>query len=143
MEVGSQLHLSARVLDVANGETTEPVAVEGDPLDAHLMVNELAQIFKCLDIDTEEVLEAAGTKWNFIPMRPGLVGGHCIGVDPYYLTAKAEALASGQVSELITIHRNTDAAGQLSDIRDLIAADVDAIMGGNWLRFYDEAFGPA
>ncbi|MAL96512.1 MAG: Vi polysaccharide biosynthesis UDP-N-acetylglucosamine C-6 dehydrogenase TviB [Haliea sp.] len=54
------------------------------------LVNELAVIFNRLGIDTEEVLEAAGTKWNFLPFRPGLVGGHCIGVDPYYLTHKAQ-----------------------------------------------------
>lgn len=54
------------------------------------LINELAIIFNKLDIDTLEVLEAAGTKWNFLPFRPGLVGGHCIGVDPYYLTQKAE-----------------------------------------------------
>jgi UDP-N-acetyl-D-galactosamine dehydrogenase len=54
------------------------------------LVNELAMIFNRLGIDTEEVLKAAGTKWNFLPFRPGLVGGHCIGVDPYYLTYKAE-----------------------------------------------------
>jgi UDP-N-acetyl-D-galactosamine dehydrogenase len=56
------------------------------------LVNELAMIFDRVGIDTEEVLEAAGTKWNFLPFRPGLVGGHCIGVDPYYLTYKAEQL---------------------------------------------------
>ncbi|MFM2053544.1 MAG: hypothetical protein RL456_1581 [Pseudomonadota bacterium] len=56
------------------------------------LMNELAIIFNRLDIDTTEVLEAAGTKWNFLPFRPGLVGGHCIGVDPYYLTHKAEML---------------------------------------------------
>ncbi|MDF9801110.1 UDP-N-acetyl-D-galactosamine dehydrogenase [Catalinimonas alkaloidigena] len=55
-------------------------------------VNELALIFDRLQIDTQEVLEAAGTKWNFLPFRPGLVGGHCIGVDPYYLTHKAESI---------------------------------------------------
>ncbi|WP_264182112.1 nucleotide sugar dehydrogenase [Brevundimonas poindexterae] len=55
------------------------------------LVNELAIIFNRLGIDTQAVLEAAGTKWNFLPFRPGLVGGHCIGVDPYYLTHKAEA----------------------------------------------------
>jgi UDP-N-acetyl-D-galactosamine dehydrogenase len=55
-------------------------------------VNELALIFEKIGIDTSEVLEAAGTKWNFLPFRPGLVGGHCIGVDPYYLTHKAESL---------------------------------------------------
>jgi len=56
------------------------------------LVNELAMIFERVGIDTEEVLEAAGTKWNFLPFRPGLVGGHCIGVDPYYLTFKAQRL---------------------------------------------------
>tara|TARA_B100000795_G_scaffold100331_1_gene73809 strand:+ start:12545 stop:13831 length:1287 start_codon:yes stop_codon:yes gene_type:complete len=56
------------------------------------LVNELALIFNKLGIDTEAVLKAAGTKWNFLPFRPGLVGGHCIGVDPYYLTHKAEAI---------------------------------------------------
>lgn len=56
------------------------------------LVNELAIIFERIGIDTEEVLLAAGTKWNFLPFRPGLVGGHCIGVDPYYLTYKAEQL---------------------------------------------------
>ncbi|TDT39462.1 UDP-N-acetyl-D-galactosamine dehydrogenase [Halospina denitrificans] len=56
------------------------------------LVNELSLIFERLGIDTEEVLNAAGTKWNFLPFRPGLVGGHCIGVDPYYLTHKAQAV---------------------------------------------------
>ena len=56
------------------------------------LINELAVIFNRLGIDTEAVLKAAGTKWNFLPFRPGLVGGHCIGVDPYYLTHKAEAI---------------------------------------------------
>ena len=54
------------------------------------LINELSVIFGKLDIDTLDVLEAAGSKWNFLPFRPGLVGGHCIGVDPYYLTHKAE-----------------------------------------------------
>ena len=56
------------------------------------LINELAIIFNAMDIDTESVLKAAGTKWNFLPFRPGLVGGHCIGVDPYYLTHKAQEL---------------------------------------------------
>ena len=56
------------------------------------LMNELALIFHKIGIDTLEVLEAAGTKWNFLPFRPGLVGGHCIGVDPYYLTHKADKL---------------------------------------------------
>ncbi len=56
------------------------------------LINELAMIFNRLGLDTLEVLEAGGTKWNFLPFRPGLVGGHCIGVDPYYLTYKAQQL---------------------------------------------------
>ncbi len=56
------------------------------------LINELALIFNRLNIDTEQVLRAAGTKWNFLPFRPGLVGGHCIGVDPYYLTHKAQEI---------------------------------------------------
>jgi UDP-N-acetyl-D-galactosamine dehydrogenase len=56
------------------------------------LVNELAQLFKKMGLDTQEVLAAAGTKWNFHPYRPGLVGGHCIGVDPYYLTHKAQMI---------------------------------------------------
>ena len=56
------------------------------------LINELAVIFNQLDIDTEAVLNAAGTKWNFLPFKPGLVGGHCIGVDPYYLTHKAQSI---------------------------------------------------
>jgi len=67
------------------------------------LVNELALIFNRVGIDTQEVLEAAGTKWNFLPFRPGLVGGHCIGVDPYYLTHKAEAL--GYHPQLISAAR--------------------------------------
>ena len=65
--------------------------IENSQRDVNIaFVNELAIIFNKLDIDTEAVLEAAGTKWNFLPFRPGLVGGHCIGVDPYYLTHKAQ-----------------------------------------------------
>jgi UDP-N-acetyl-D-galactosamine dehydrogenase len=66
-------------------------------------VNELSVIFNRLGIDTQEVLEAAGTKWNFLPFRPGLVGGHCIGVDPYYLTHKAQEV--GYNSEIILAGR--------------------------------------
>ncbi len=67
------------------------------------LVNELALIFNRLGIDTLEVLEAAGSKWNFLPFRPGLVGGHCIGVDPYYLTHKAQAI--GYQPEIILAGR--------------------------------------
>ena len=66
-------------------------------------VNELAKIFQLIGIDTNEVLEAAGTKWNFLKFKPGLVGGHCIGVDPYYLTHKAQAL--GYLPEVILAGR--------------------------------------
>lgn len=67
------------------------------------LINELAMIFEQLNIDTHEVLEAAGTKWNFLPFKPGLVGGHCIGVDPYYLTYKA--LEVGHNPEMILAGR--------------------------------------
>jgi UDP-N-acetyl-D-glucosamine/UDP-N-acetyl-D-galactosamine dehydrogenase len=67
------------------------------------LINELAIIFNRLGIETEAVLRAAGTKWNFLPFRPGLVGGHCIGVDPYYLTLKAEAI--GHHPEIILAGR--------------------------------------
>lgn len=70
------------------------------------LMNELALIFNRLDIDTLDVLEAAGTKWNFLPFRPGLVGGHCIGVDPYYLTYKAEAV--GHHPQVILAGRKTN-----------------------------------
>lgn len=74
-------------------------------------VNELALIFERLNLDTTSVLEAAGTKWNFLPFRPGLVGGHCIGVDPYYLTFKAEEI--GYHPEVILSGRRiNDSMGQ-------------------------------
>jgi UDP-N-acetyl-D-galactosamine dehydrogenase len=74
-------------------------------------VNELAKIFNRIGIDTLDVLEAAGTKWNFLPFRPGLVGGHCIGVDPYYLTHKAQEL--GYRPEIILAGRRVnDGMGQ-------------------------------
>ncbi len=74
--------------------------IENSQRDVNIaFVNELAEIFDRLGIDTTDVLEAAGTKWNFLPFRPGLVGGHCIGVDPYYLTHKAQAV--GYYSQVI------------------------------------------
>ncbi|WP_291078022.1 MULTISPECIES: nucleotide sugar dehydrogenase [unclassified Empedobacter] len=66
-------------------------------------INELSKIFSLMDIDTNDVLEAAGTKWNFLPFKPGLVGGHCIGVDPFYLAQKAQEI--GYYSELILAAR--------------------------------------
>lgn len=75
------------------------------------LINELSIIFNRLNIDTLEVLEAAGTKWNFLPFRPGLVGGHCIGVDPYYLTHKAQSV--GYHPEMILAGRRlNDGMGQ-------------------------------
>lgn len=74
-------------------------------------VNELSKIFNLLDIDTHAVLEAAGTKWNFLPFRPGLVGGHCIGVDPYYLAQKAQE--AGYHPEIILAGRRlNDSMGE-------------------------------
>ncbi|WP_162071926.1 nucleotide sugar dehydrogenase [Chryseobacterium fistulae] len=74
-------------------------------------VNELAKIFNLLNIDTHAVLDAAGTKWNFLPFKPGLVGGHCIGVDPFYLAQKAQDM--GYYSELIlTARRLNDSMGE-------------------------------
>jgi UDP-N-acetyl-D-galactosamine dehydrogenase len=90
------------------------------------LVNELAMIFERLDIDTEEVLLAAGTKWNFLPFRPGLVGGHCIGVDPYYLTYKAEQV--GYHPQMILAGRRiNDNMGQYvvtQLVKRMIAADI-------------------
>jgi UDP-N-acetyl-D-galactosamine dehydrogenase len=75
------------------------------------LINELAIIFNRLGIDTEEVLKAAGTKWNFLPFQPGLVGGHCIGVDPYYLTYKSQSI--GYTPEIIlSSRRMNDSMGE-------------------------------
>ncbi|MRR07578.1 MAG: nucleotide sugar dehydrogenase [Deltaproteobacteria bacterium] len=88
------------------------------------LMNELALIFDRLGIDTLDVLEAAGTKWNFLPFRPGLVGGHCIGVDPYYLTHKAEKI--GYIPQVILAGRRiNDGVGQFiaqRTIREMIHA---------------------
>jgi UDP-N-acetyl-D-galactosamine dehydrogenase len=78
------------------------------------LMNELSVIFHRLDIDTAEVLEAAGTKWNFLPFRPGLVGGHCIGVDPYYLTYKAQALGYHPEVILAGRHLNDSMAAYIA-----------------------------
>ena len=83
---GTHLAPSIRVAEAAK-------VIENSQRDINIaLINELAMIFNRMGIDTEAVLEAAGSKWNFLPFRPGLVGGHCIGVDPYYLTHKAESL---------------------------------------------------
>ncbi len=84
--VGTHKASSIRVAEAAK-------VIENTQRDVNIaLINELALIFNRLGIDTEEVLKAAGSKWNFLPFRPGLVGGHCIGVDPYYLTHKAQAI---------------------------------------------------
>ncbi len=72
------------------------------------LINEIAIILNCLEIDTNDVLEAAGTKWNFLPFRPGLVGGHCIGIDPYYLKFKAQSV--GYHPEIISAVRRLNEA---------------------------------
>ncbi len=85
IDAGTHLAPSIRVAEAAK-------VIENIQRDVNIaLVNELAMIFDRLGIDTHDVLEAAGTKWNFLPFRPGLVGGHCIGVDPYYLMHKSEA----------------------------------------------------
>jgi UDP-N-acetyl-D-glucosamine/UDP-N-acetyl-D-galactosamine dehydrogenase len=75
------------------------------------IINEFAKIFNLLDIDTQEVLDAAGTKWNFLPFKPGLVGGHCISVDPYYLTYKAKEVGY-QPEVILSGRRINDGMGQ-------------------------------
>lgn len=97
-------------------------------------VNELALIFDRMGIDTSEVLEAAGTKWNFLPFRPGLVGGHCIGVDPYYLTHKAESL--GYHPEVILAGRRINdnmGAHIANSVIKLMAKNALPIHGSNIL----------
>jgi UDP-N-acetyl-D-galactosamine dehydrogenase len=86
IDAGTHLAPSIKVAEAAK-------VIENAQRDINIaFVNELAIIFNKLGIDTDAVLEAAGTKWNFLPFKPGLVGGHCIGVDPYYLTHKAQAV---------------------------------------------------
>ena len=86
IEAGTHKASSIKVAEAAK-------VIENTQRDVNIaLVNELAIIFNKMGIDTEAVLQAAGTKWNFLPFRPGLVGGHCIGVDPYYLTHKAQAI---------------------------------------------------
>ncbi len=91
------------------------------------LVNELSLIFGRLGIDTEEVLKAAGTKWNFLPFRPGLVGGHCIGVDPYYLTHKAQAIGF-HPAMILAGRRTNDAMGSH------VAGQVIKLMLGRGLK---------
>jgi len=97
VHAGLHLASSIRVAEAAK-------VIENTQRDLNIaLMNELALIFNRLKIDTNEVLEAASTKWNFLPFRPGLVGGHCIGVDPYYLTHRAEA--AGYIPQVILAGR--------------------------------------
>ncbi|MFD2725966.1 nucleotide sugar dehydrogenase [Hyunsoonleella rubra] len=90
-------------------------------------VNELAKIFNLLDIDTHSVLEAAGTKWNFLPFKPGLVGGHCIGVDPYYLAQKAQEV--GYHPEIILAGRRVN-----DGMGEYVASEIIKLMVKNDIR---------
>lgn len=97
-------------------------------------VNELAKIFNMMDIDTQDVLEAAGTKWNFLPFKPGLVGGHCIGVDPYYLAQKAQEI--GYHPEIILAGRRmNDSMGHYvsSEVVKLMLKNDLKVKGANVL----------
>ena len=97
IDAGTYVASSIRVAEAAK-------IIENTQRDVNIaLINELSLIFNKLEIDTEEVLNAAGTKWNFLPFKPGLVGGHCIGVDPYYLTEKAESI--GYTPEIILAGR--------------------------------------
>jgi UDP-N-acetyl-D-galactosamine dehydrogenase len=97
ISAGTYLAPSIKVAEAAK-------VIENSQRDINIaFVNELSKIFNVLDIDTQEVLKAASTKWNFLPFKPGLVGGHCIGVDPYYLAQKAQA--HGYVPEIILAGR--------------------------------------
>ena len=104
IEAGTYKAESIKVAEAAK-------VIENTQRDVNIaLINELALIFNKMGIDTESVLKAAGTKWNFLPFRPGLVGGHCIGVDPYYLTYKAQAI--GYHPEIILAGRRlNDAMG--------------------------------
>ncbi|MEM1003212.1 MAG: nucleotide sugar dehydrogenase, partial [Bacteroidota bacterium] len=101
---GTFMASSIRVAEAAK-------VIENTQRDVNIaLMNELALIFNKMGIDTFEVLEAAGTKWNFLPFRPGLVGGHCIGVDPYYLTHKAQSMGSNP-EMILSARRINDGMG--------------------------------
>ena len=119
VEAGVYRASSIRVAEAAK-------VIENTQRDVNIaLVNELAVIFNLMGIDTLEVLEAAGTKWNFLPFRPGLVGGHCIGVDPYYLTHKTQTL--GYNPEVILAGRRiNDRMGSYiaqQTVRQMLKAD--------------------
>jgi UDP-N-acetyl-D-galactosamine dehydrogenase len=112
---GTHLAPTIRVAEAAK-------VIENSQRDINIaFVNELAKIFNCMDIDTHAVLEAAGTKWNFLPFKPGLVGGHCIGVDPYYLAQKAQEV--GYHPEIILAGRRLN-----DSMGDYVASQVVKLM---------------
>jgi UDP-N-acetyl-D-galactosamine dehydrogenase len=117
IRAGTHKASSIRVAEAAK-------VIENTQRDVNIaLINELALIFNRLGIDTQEVLEAAGSKWNFLPFRPGLVGGHCIGVDPYYLTHKAQEI--GYHPEMILAGR------RLNDNMGLyVASEILKLMTG-------------
>ncbi|WP_417546724.1 Vi polysaccharide biosynthesis UDP-N-acetylglucosamine C-6 dehydrogenase TviB [Marinobacter sp.] len=121
IQVGTHKAPSIKVAEAAK-------VIENTQRDVNIaLVNELALIFNKMGIDTQAVLEAAGTKWNFLPFRPGLVGGHCIGVDPYYLTHKAQAI--GYHPEMILAGRRiNDGMGEYV-VSQLVKAMVKASIG--------------
>jgi len=121
---GTHLAPSIKVAEAAK-------VIENSQRDINIaFVNELAKIFKLMNIDTHAVLEAAATKWNFLPFKPGLVGGHCIGVDPYYLAQKAQEL--GYHPEIILAGR------RLNDgIGNYIASEVVKLMMRKGLKIID------
>ncbi|AXG73168.1 nucleotide sugar dehydrogenase [Flavobacterium arcticum] len=112
---GTHLAPTIRVAEAAK-------VIENSQRDINIaFVNELAKIFNCMGIDTHAVLEAAGTKWNFLPFKPGLVGGHCIGVDPYYLAQKAQEV--GYHPEIILAGRRLN-----DSMGDYVASQVVKLM---------------
>jgi len=124
VEAGTHLAPSIKIAEAAK-------VIENSQRDINIaFVNELALIFERMNIDTHEVLKAAGTKWNFLPFRPGLVGGHCIGVDPYYLTYKAESL--GYHPQVILAGRRIN-----DNMGKHIAGTVVKLMAKNKLPIYN------
>ncbi|TPN89147.1 nucleotide sugar dehydrogenase [Aquimarina algicola] len=128
--IGAGTHL-APTIKVAEAAKV----IENSQRDINIaFVNELAKIFNLMDIDTNDVLEAAGTKWNFLPFKPGLVGGHCIGVDPYYLAQRAQEF--GYHPEIILAGRRlNDSMGQYvaSEVIKLMVKHDIHIKGANVL----------
>ncbi len=121
IEAGTHLAPSIKVAEAAK-------VIENSQRDINIaFVNELAKIFNLMDINTQDVLEAAGTKWNFLPFTPGLVGGHCIGVDPYYLAQKAQEL--GYHPEIILAGRRLN-----DSMGSYVASEVVKLMLANEIK---------